>query len=82
MDEDTTKNVLMTRRRGWAHSHGERGAGVASVSAPVFGPWGARSSARCRSPAPASRILPMRAKDFAPAVLESARTIQAAVGAG
>ncbi len=36
------------RRRGWAHSSGEREAGVASVSAPVRAPSGG-SWRRCRS---------------------------------
>ena len=77
--EDTAKTVDVTRRRGWSHSHGEREAGVASVSAPVFGPAGSLAGAVSLS-GPASRISPMRVKDFAPAVLEAARRIQDALG--
>jgi DNA-binding IclR family transcriptional regulator len=36
----TERALLDVRRRGWAHSVGEREAGVASVSAPVLGPDG------------------------------------------
>ncbi len=35
------RQVATTRRRGWAESVAERAPGVASVSAPVFGPDGA-----------------------------------------
>ena len=81
LDEATERKAFSTRRRGWSHSHGEREPGVASVSAPVFGPGGALLGAVSLS-GPASRILPMRAKDYAPAVLEAARQIQEAVGGG
>jgi DNA-binding IclR family transcriptional regulator len=36
----TERTLSEVRRRGWAHSVGEREQGVASVSAPVFGPDG------------------------------------------
>jgi len=36
----TERALQEVRRRGWAHSVGEREAGVASVSAPVLGPDG------------------------------------------
>jgi DNA-binding IclR family transcriptional regulator len=36
----TERTLSDVRRRGWAHSVGEREQGVASVSAPVFGPDG------------------------------------------
>jgi DNA-binding IclR family transcriptional regulator len=80
LDDDTLKKVIATRRRGWSHSHGEREPGVASVSAPVFGPGGMVLGAVSLS-GPASRILPLRAKDFAPAVLDAAEKIRDAVGA-
>ena len=46
-----------TRRRGWADSYGEREAGVASVSAPVFGPGRSTSLAAVSvsGPQPAAR---------------------------
>ena len=37
----TARTLADVRRRGWAHSVGERETGVASVSAPVHGPAGA-----------------------------------------
>lgn len=67
--------LITTRRRGWADSVGEREAGVASVSAPVFGPGGALLAAVSVS-GPASRLGALRAKRYAPAVLEAARTIE------
>ena len=36
--EFTERSLAEVRRRGWAQSVGQREAGVASVSAPVFGP--------------------------------------------
>lgn len=38
--EFTSRALADVRRRGWAQSIGQREAGVASVSAPVFGPDG------------------------------------------
>ena len=43
------------RRRGWAESVAERESGVASVSAPVFGPGGELQAAVCVS-GPVSRL--------------------------
>ncbi len=43
------------KRRGWAQSVAEREAGVASVSAPVFGPGGDLRAAVCAS-GPVSRL--------------------------
>ena len=37
----TARTLADVRRRGWAHSVAEREQGVASVSAPVYGPGGA-----------------------------------------
>lgn len=73
------QQVRVVRRRGWAESVAERAAGVASVSAPVFGPHGALLAAVSVS-GPASR-LSLRAKRYAPAVLEAARKIEGALGA-
>ncbi|MFZ2511163.1 MAG: IclR family transcriptional regulator C-terminal domain-containing protein, partial [Gordonia sp. (in: high G+C Gram-positive bacteria)] len=35
------RNLAEIRKRGWAHSAGERADGVASVSAPIYDPTGA-----------------------------------------
>jgi DNA-binding IclR family transcriptional regulator len=79
IDDRLAQQLLTTRRRGWASSHGEREPGVASVSAPVFGPAGHLLGVVSLS-GPATRILPARAKDHAPAVLHAAATIQDAIG--
>lgn len=71
--------VATTRRRGWAESVGEREAGVASVSAPVFGPKDILLAAVSVS-GPASRLGNLRAKRYAPAVIAAAREIEAALG--
>ena len=58
---DIETALLTTRRRGWADSYGEREEGVASVSAPIFGPqrrtargdlgeWAAGSAGRVSRP--------------------------------
>ena len=67
------------RQRGWADSIGEREEGVASVSAPVFGPGGSLSAAVSVS-GPSSRVGAMRAKRYAPTVVEAAREIERAMG--
>ncbi len=72
--------IGVTRRKGWASSHGERQPGVASISAPVFGP-GDRLVGAVSMSGPASRILPLRAKELAPAVVEAAGQIGDALGA-
>jgi DNA-binding IclR family transcriptional regulator len=77
--EQLGRDLHTTRRRGWAYSNGEREVGVASVSAPVRGPDGELLAAVSAS-GPTSRILPARAKDFAPAVLEAAKEIEQALG--
>lgn len=74
------QQVATVRRRGWAESVAERAPGVASVSAPVFGPHGALLAAVSVS-GPASRLGMLRAKRYAPAVMEAAREIEAALGA-
>jgi DNA-binding IclR family transcriptional regulator len=73
------QQLATTRRRGWADSFGERAPGVASVSAPVFGPGGAVLAAISVS-GPASRIAPLRAKAYAPAVMQAAREVESALG--
>jgi DNA-binding IclR family transcriptional regulator len=71
--------LLTTARRGWADSVGEREPGVASVSAPVFGPGGMLVAAVSVS-GPATRLGANRAKRNAPAVVEAAREIERAMG--
>jgi DNA-binding IclR family transcriptional regulator len=71
--------VATTRRRGWADSVAEREPGVASVSAPVFGPGDALLAAVSVS-GPASRLGQLRAKRYAPAVMGAAREIERALG--
>ena len=79
IDERLARAVNTTRRKGWADSMGEREPGVASVSAPVFGPGGALLAAVSIS-GPASRLAPLRAKERAPAVTAAAREIERALG--
>lgn len=74
------QQVATTRRRGWAESVAERAPGVASVSAPVFGPDGSLLAAVSVS-GPMSRLGQLRAKRHAPAVLEAAKEIERALGA-
>lgn len=71
--------VATTRRRGWADSVAERETGVASVSAPVFGPAETLLAAVSVS-GPASRLGQLRAKRYAPAVVEAAREIERLLG--
>jgi DNA-binding IclR family transcriptional regulator len=77
--EPLAQKLATTRRRGWADSHGEREAGVASVSAPVFGPRGTLVAAVSIS-GPEARVGGLRAKRYARAVLEAAREIETAIG--
>jgi DNA-binding IclR family transcriptional regulator len=56
------------RRRGWAHSVGEREPGVASVSAPVRGPAG-RVVAAVSVSGPIERLSRTPGRLHAPAVL-------------
>jgi len=77
--ERLAQQLATTRRRGWADSFGERAPGVASVSAPVFGP-GDTVLAAISVSGPASRIAPMRAKAYAPAVMQAAQEVESALG--
>ena len=74
------RRLVTTRRRGWAESVAERAPGVASVSAPIAGPDGALVAVVSVS-GPAARLGSLRAKRYAPAVIEAAREIEAALGA-
>lgn len=79
IDERLRRQLHATRQRGWADSHGERETGVASVSAPVFGPGDILLAAVSIS-GPATRLAPLRAKERAPAVVAAARQIERAMG--
>jgi DNA-binding IclR family transcriptional regulator len=76
VDDRLAQQIATTNRRGWADSVGEREAGVASVSAPIFGPAGDLLAAISVS-GPASRLGSLRAKTYAPAVVEGAREVEA-----
>jgi len=78
IDDHLAQQIATTRRRGWADSVGEREAGVASVSAPIFGPAGELLAAISVS-GPASRLAALRAKTYAPAVMEAAREVETAL---
>jgi DNA-binding IclR family transcriptional regulator len=79
--EDIRQSIATTRRRGWADSYGEREAGVASVSAPIFGPHGHLLAAISVS-GPRSRLAPLQAKRYGPAVIEAAQQVEALLGRG
>jgi DNA-binding IclR family transcriptional regulator len=80
LDDRLIRQLATIRQRGWADSLGEREEGVASVSAPVFGP-GRLLLAVVSVSGPASRVGALRAKRYAPAVVEAARGIERAMGA-
>ncbi|MGH2680769.1 MAG: IclR family transcriptional regulator [Actinomycetota bacterium] len=73
------RRVATTRRRGWAESVAERAPGVASVSAPIRGPDG-RLLAVVSVSGPAARLGRLRAKRYAPPVIEAAREIERTLG--
>lgn len=73
------RQVSTTRRRGWADSVAEREPGVASVSAPIFGPLGALLAAISVS-GPVSRLGQLRGTRYAVAVLEAADEVERALG--
>ena len=67
------------RGRGWAESVAEREVGVASVSAPVFGPDGRLRAAVCAS-GPISRLGEHPGERLAEPVVAAAREIEGALG--
>jgi DNA-binding IclR family transcriptional regulator len=73
--------VELARGRGWASSAGERQPGVGSVSAPVTGSYGLLMAVVSIS-GPASRMGRISARRYVPAVLEAAKEIERAAGAG
>jgi DNA-binding IclR family transcriptional regulator len=76
---DITAALVTTRRRGWADSYGEREKGVASVSAPVFGPRDELLAAISVS-GPQMRLAGQGGKRYGPAVVEAAKEIEALLG--
>jgi DNA-binding IclR family transcriptional regulator len=78
--ERLERQLATIRRRGWASSAGERQPGVGSVSAPVFDVHGALVAVVSIS-GPEQRLGRISAKRAAPAVVEAARRIEAALGA-
>jgi DNA-binding IclR family transcriptional regulator len=73
------RDVELVRTRGWASSAGERQPGVGSVSAPILGPYDILLAVVSVS-GPASRMGRISARRTAPAVVESAREIEGALG--
>jgi len=67
------------RGQGWAQSVAEREVGVASVSAPVFGPGGTLRAAVCAS-GPVSRLGENPGERLAEPVAVAAREIEEALG--
>ena len=67
------------RSQGWAESVAEREVGVASVSAPVFGPDGRLRAAVCAS-GPISRLGERPGERLAVPVVAAAREIEGALG--
>jgi DNA-binding IclR family transcriptional regulator len=67
------------RSRGWAQSVAEREAGVASVSAPIFGPDGKLKAAICAS-GPISRLGERPGEHLAERVVTAAREVERALG--
>lgn len=68
-----------TRERGWAESVAEREAGVASVSAPVFGPDG-KVRAAVSASGPISRLGEHPGGRLAEQVVAAAREIERMAG--
>jgi DNA-binding IclR family transcriptional regulator len=73
------RDVELVATRGWASSADERQPGVASVSAPVLGPYEIVLAAVSVS-GPAARLGRSAAPRYAPAVVEAAREIERALG--
>lgn len=77
--EPIEQSLHTARRRGWADSYGEREKGVASVSAPVFGPYDELFAAVSVS-GPQARLAGQGAKRYGPAVVEAAGEIEVLLG--
>jgi DNA-binding IclR family transcriptional regulator len=76
--EFTERSLAEVRRRGWAQSVGQREAGVASVSAPVFGP-GRRVVAAVSISGPIERLGRSPGQRFAPVLSAAAQRLQSAL---
>lgn len=76
---DDAEELAEVRRRGWAESIAERERGVASVSAPVFGPEGELRAAVCAS-GPVSRLGENPGERLAERVVSAAREIGSRLG--
>jgi DNA-binding IclR family transcriptional regulator len=76
--EFTERSLSEVRRRGWAQSIGQREAGVASVSAPVFGP-GRRVVAAVSISGPVERLGRSPGQRFAPILTTAAQRLQSAL---
>jgi DNA-binding IclR family transcriptional regulator len=76
--EFNERNLADVRRRGWAQTVGQREAGVASVSAPVFDSSGAVVAALSIS-GPIERLGRSPGPRFAPLLVRGARRITAAI---
>ncbi len=77
---EVEEELAEVRQRGWAESIAEREPGVASVSAPVFGPGGELWAAVCAS-GPDARLGESPGGRLAGAVVSAAREIEAALRA-
>ena len=73
-EDGDTPEFEKVRRRGWAESVAEREEGVASVSAPVFGPGGELRGAVCVS-GPISRLGESPGERLSGSVARAAREI-------
>ncbi len=78
-EEGAGEDLAGVKNRGWAESVAEREAGVASVSAPVFGRDGELRAAVCAS-GPISRLGERPGERLADLVLEAAGEIRRALG--
>jgi DNA-binding IclR family transcriptional regulator len=78
-DGESLSSTAEVRGQGWAESVAEREAGVASVSAPVFGTGGALRAAVCAS-GPSSRLGEHPGDRLAGPVVAAAREIEVALG--
>jgi DNA-binding IclR family transcriptional regulator len=81
-EEDTgseAEELEEVRRKGWAESIAEREPGVASVSAPVFGPGGELRAAVCAS-GPDARLGEHPGGRLAESVAAAAREIGELLG--
>lgn len=73
------RDVAAVRSRGWASSADERQIGVGSVSAPILAPDGGLVAVVSVS-GPSSRLSRGASRRYAGAVVEAARSIEAALG--